>query len=105
ATITGSGTMIAFELMLGIFPTPHKTLTFGTGFAAKIKALYGFSADINPNIADGWMIDRVMDVLEQNPNSGHDPTKIMVSGCSGCGKGSYLAGIFSRAPFVMVIES
>ena len=26
------------------------------------------------------MLDRVMDVLEQNPSSGHDPTKMMVSG-------------------------
>jgi len=105
ATISGSGTAIALELSGGMFPSPHKTLTFGSGFAAKIKTLYGFSADVNPNIANGWMIDRVLDVLEQNPNSGHDPTKVMVSGCSGCGKGAYLAGVFSRAPLVIVVES
>ena len=105
ATISGSGTAIALELSGGLFPSPHKTLTFGTGFEAKIKTLYGFSADVNPNIANGWMIDRVMDVLELNPTSGHDPTKVMVSGCSGCGKGAYLAGVFSRAPLVIVVES
>jgi hypothetical protein len=105
ATISGSGTAIALELDGGLFPTPHKTLTFGTNSAANIRTLYGFNADVNPNIANGWMLDRVMDVLEQNPNSGHDPTKMMVSGCSGCGKGSYLAGVFSRVPFVMIIES
>jgi hypothetical protein len=51
------------------------------------------------------MIDRVMDVLEQNPTSGHDPTKMMVSGCSGCGKGAFLAGVFSRVPLTVIVES
>ena len=105
ATISGSGTAIALMLSGGIYPSSRKTLTFGSGFAGKIRTLYGFTSDVNPNIANGWMIDRVMDVLEQNPNSGHDPTKIMVSGCSGCGKGAYLAGVFSRAPLVVIVES
>ncbi len=105
ATISGSGTAIALELSGGIFPSPHKKLSFGSGFEDKIKNLYGFSASVNPNIANGWMIDRVMDVLEKNPTSGHDPTKVMVSGCSGCGKGAYLAGVFSRAPLVVIVES
>jgi len=105
ATISGSGSAIALELSGGIFPNPHKSLTFGSGFAGKIRTLYGFTSDVNPNIANGWMIDRVMDVLEQNPSSGHDPKKVMVSGCSGCGKGAYLAGVFSRAPLVVIVES
>ncbi len=105
ATISGSGKAIALELSGGIFPSSRKTLTFGSGFEGKIKTLYGFSSDVNTNIANGWMIDRVMDVLEQNPSSGHDPTKVMVSGCSGCGKGAYLAGVFSRAPLVVIVES
>jgi hypothetical protein len=105
AKISGSGSVIAFELSMGIFPSTHKTLTFTSGYENKIKTLYGFSSSVNSNIADGWMIDRVMDVLEQNPSSGHDPTKIMVSGCSGCGKGAYLAGVFSRVPLVIIVES
>ncbi|HET7543029.1 MAG TPA: hypothetical protein VFK05_24315 [Polyangiaceae bacterium] len=105
ASISGSGTAIALELSGGIFPSSHKKLTFGSGFENKIKTLYGFSASVNTNIANGWMIDRVIDVLEQNPMSGHDPTKVMVSGCSGCGKGAYLAGVFSRAPLVIIVES
>lgn len=104
ATISGSGKAIALELSGGIFPSPHKKLSFGSGFENKIKTLFGLS-ELNPNIANGWMIDRVMDVLEKNPSSGHDPTKVMVSGCSGCGKGAYLAGVFSRAPLVVVVES
>jgi hypothetical protein len=104
ATISGSGTAIALELSGGIFPNPHKKLSFGSGFEAKIRNLFGLS-ELNTNIANGWMIDRVMDVLEQNPNSGHDPTKIMVSGCSGCGKGAYLAGVFSRVPLTVIVES
>ena len=105
ATISGSGTAIALQLSGGIYPSSRKTLTFGSGFAASIRTLYGFSSDVNPNIANGWMLDRVMDVLEQNPSSGHDPTKMMVSGCSGCGKGAYLAGVFSRVPLVVIVES
>jgi len=104
ASIAGSGTAIALELSGGIFPSSHKKLSFATGFENKIKTLFGLS-ELNPNIANGWMIDRVMDVLELNPTSGHDPTKVMVSGCSGCGKGAYLAGVFSRAPLVVVVES
>jgi hypothetical protein len=105
ATISGSGSVIALELSGGIFPSSHKKLAFASGFETKIKNLYGFSSAVNTNIANGWMIDRVMDVLEKNPSSGHDPTKVMVSGCSGCGKGAYLAGVFSRAPLVVIVES
>lgn len=104
ATISGSGDVIALRLSGGIFPQNSKSLSFGSGFESKIRNLFGFS-ELNPNIANGWMIDRVMDVLEQNPNSGHDPKKVMVSGCSGCGKGAYLAGVFSRAPVVVIVES
>lgn len=105
ATISGSGSAIALELSGGIYPSSRKKLTFGSGFEGKIKTLYGLSSSVNTNVANGWMIDRVMDVLEKNPSSGHDPTKIMVSGCSGCGKGAYLAGVFSRAPLVVIVES
>jgi hypothetical protein len=105
ATITGSGTAIAYELSGGIYPSSRKRLQFGSGYAASIRTLFGFTSDVNPNIAIGWMIDRVMDVLEANPGSGHDHTKMMVSGCSGCGKGAYLAGIFSRVPLTVIVES
>ncbi|HEX2730544.1 MAG TPA: hypothetical protein VHM70_03030 [Polyangiaceae bacterium] len=104
ASISGSGDVIALDLSSGILPSGAKKLSFGTGFADKIKSLYGLS-ELNPNIANGWMIDRVMDVLEQNPDSGHDPTKMVVSGCSGCGKGAFLAGVFSRVPMTVIVES
>jgi hypothetical protein len=104
ASISGSGSVIALELSGGIFPSGRKKLSFGSGFETKIKSLFGLS-ELNTNVANGWMIDRVMDVLEKNPTSGHDPQKIMVSGCSGCGKGAFLAGVFSRAPLVIIVES
>jgi len=103
ATITGSGKSINLNLSSGILPQ-GKTLSLGSGNDAKIRNLYGLS-EINPNIANGWMINRVMDVLEKNPDSGHDPKTIAVSGCSGCGKGAFLAGVFSRAPIVVIVES
>lgn len=103
ASISGSGKAINVNLTAGILP-PGKSLSLGSGNESKIRNLYGLS-ELNPNIAIGWMINRVMDVLEQNPDSGHDPTKIAVSGCSGCGKGAFLAGVFSRAPLVVIRES
>jgi len=102
-TISGSGKSINVQLGSGILPS-GKTLNLGSGNDAKIKTLYGIS-ELNPNIVNGWMINRTMDVLEKNPTSGHDPKTIAVSGCSGCGKGAFLAGVFSRAPIVVIVES
>jgi hypothetical protein len=102
ASISGSGEAINVDLSAGILP-PGKSLSLGNN-DAKIQSLYGLS-ELNPNIANGWMISRVMEVLEQNPDSGHDPTKVAVSGCSGCGKGAFLAGVFSKAPLVVIRES
>jgi hypothetical protein len=104
ASITGSGKSINVSLGTGSILPQGKSLSLGSGNDAKIKTLYGLS-EINPNIANGWMISRVMDVLEKNPDSGHDPKTIAVSGCSGCGKGAFLAGVFSRAPIVVIVES
>jgi hypothetical protein len=104
ASISGSGDVIALNLGSGIIPGGGKSLSFGSGFANGIRSLYGLN-ELNPNIANGWMINRVMDVLELNPDSGHDPTKMAVSGCSGCGKGAFLAGVFSRIPMTVIVES
>jgi hypothetical protein len=104
ATISGSGDAIALEFSVGIFPDPHKALSFESGFEDKIESLFGLS-EINTNVAKGWMVDRVMDVLEQNPGSGHDPQKMMVSGCSGCGKAAFIVGVFSRIPLTIILES
>jgi hypothetical protein len=46
-----------------------------------------------------------MDVLEQNPGSGLDPQRLVVTGCSGCGKGSLLTAVFSRVPVAIIQES
>ena len=104
ANINGSGAAIALNLSAGVVPQGSKSLSFGSGYEGKIRNLFGLS-ELNPNIANGWMIDRVMDVLEQNPDSGHDPKKMVVSGCSGCGKGAFLAGVFSRVPVTVIVES
>jgi hypothetical protein len=102
ADITGQGDAIVVG---GNLPgVTHKSLAFAAGFADQVRTLFGF-AELNPNIARGWMIDRVMDVLEQNPGSGHDPQKLAVTGCSGCGKGSLLTGVFSRVPLTVIVES
>jgi hypothetical protein len=104
ASISGSGDAICLDMGTGILPSSAKKLSLGSGNDAKIKTLYGLS-EITPNLAAAWMVDRVMDVLELNPNSGHDPTKMMVSGCSGCGKGAFLVGVYSRIPLTVIVES
>ena len=101
ANVTGEGDAIVVG---GNIPGGNRSLTFGDGFAAQIQNLFGFS-ELNNNIARGWMIDRVMDVLEQNPDSGLDPQRLVVTGCSGCGKGSLLTGVFSRVPVTIIQES
>jgi hypothetical protein len=101
ANIAGQGQAIVIG---GNIPGGGKTLTLGNGFQGQIQNLFGFS-ELNPNIARGWMIDRVMDVLEQNPGSEHNPQNIVVTGCSGCGKGALLSGVFSRAPITVIVES
>ena len=104
ATISGSGDVITVDMGSGILPSSRKTLSFGSGFEGKIRNLFGLS-EMNTNVATGWMVDRVIEVLEQNPGSGHDPTKMAVSGCSGCGKGAFLVGVFSRIPMTIIVES
>jgi hypothetical protein len=104
ASISGSGDVITLDMSSGILPSSSKSLSFGSGFENKIKNLFGLS-EMNTNVATGWMVDRVIDVLEQNPDSGHDPTKMAVSGCSGCGKGAFLVGVFSRIPMTIIVES
>ena len=103
ASISGTGDIITLDMGSGILPS-GKRISFGAGFENKIKSLFGLS-EMNTNVATGWMVDRVLDVLEQHPDSGHDPTKMVVSGCSGCGKGAFLVGVFSRIPMTVIVES
>jgi len=102
----GSGSpddFICLDMGSGILPS-GKSLSLGSGNEGKIKSLYGIS-EINGNLAAAWMVDRVMDVLELNPDCGHDPQKLVVSGCSGCGKAAFLVGVFSRIPLTVIVES
>jgi hypothetical protein len=101
ANVTGQGDAIVVG---GNIPGGNRSLSFGADFQGQIQTLFGFS-ELNPNIARGWMIDRVMDVLEQNPGSGLDPQRLVVTGCSGCGKASLLTGAFSRVPVTIIQES
>ncbi len=105
ASLQGNGSIITYSFSGGILPPNGKALSFGAGYGDKIRNLFGLSENMNPNVAVGWMIDRVIEVLEQNPDSGHDPTKMAVSGCSGCGKATMLAGVFSRIPMTIIVES
>lgn len=105
ASVSGGGGVITINTGSGILPAGGNALSFGAGFEGKIKNLFGLEGNMNKNVAMGWMVDRVIEVLEQNPESGLDPTKMAVSGCSGCGKAAFLIGAFSRIPMTIIVES
>jgi hypothetical protein len=70
-----------------------------------IKQLYG-SADIGEMIAAAWAIERIIDVLELNPDKGIDPKKVVISGCSTNGKATLAAGAYcDRVALTIIIES
>jgi hypothetical protein len=101
---SGSGDVICLDLGTGITPGGTRALSLDGSGASKIKTLYGIS-EIIPSLAQAWQIDRVIEVLKLNPTSGLNPDKMMVSGCSGCGKGAFLVGAYSHIPLTVIVES
>lgn len=101
---SGSSDVICLNLGSGIAPNGARSLSTDGSAAGKLQTLYGIP-EIIPLLAQAWVIDRVMEVLELNPTSGLDPKKIMVTGCSGCGKGAYLVGAYSHIPLTVIVES
>jgi hypothetical protein len=47
-------------------------------------------------MAWAWAVSRIVDAIEQHPESGIDTTKIAVTGCSRNGKGAMVAGAFDQ---------
>src|SRR5690606_7690163 len=103
-TDSGSAHVTAPKLSSGLLPPTPNPMCFRKRSAGKIRPRLGL-CERNPNGPTARGTDRATGVLELNPNSGHDPTKMMVSGCSGCGKGAFLAGVFSRVPLTVIVES
>ncbi|CAD6441512.1 52a08801-24a6-4730-9c94-5ac3205a5055 [Sclerotinia trifoliorum] len=56
--------------------------------------LYGSTHSAGAMIAWAWGVDRILDALEQTPNTKINPTSIGVTGCSRNGKGALIAGAF-----------
>ena len=68
--------------------------TEGSRGAGAFYNLYGSSHPAGVLMAQTWGVSRIIDVLEDNPDIGIDPTRVGVTGCSRNGKGALIAGAF-----------
>ncbi|MCX7727244.1 MAG: hypothetical protein N2053_10405, partial [Chitinispirillaceae bacterium] len=50
-----------------------------------------------------WIVERIIDIVEQNPTSGINLSKIMVSGCGAGGKMALLTGAFCERVMLTVV--
>ena len=58
----------------------------------KFYDLYGSNHNAGALTAWAWGVSRIIDALEQQTNTGIDPKRIGVTGCSRNGKGAFVAG-------------
>jgi hypothetical protein len=104
---SGSGEMLMIQFGIGGFaPSGARTASLDPSrMISAIQAAYG-STDVGTNMASAWGLGRIIDVLEQNPDSGIDPTKLMTTGCSTNGKQAAMAAAFEpRVGIGMPVES
>jgi hypothetical protein len=70
-----------------------------------VSTLYGSAAARSgSNICWAWGTSRIIDALEQLPQTGIDPKKIAVTGCSYAGKGALAMGAFDERVALVVVE-
>lgn len=67
-----------------------------------------YSGETNSGLLGAWAwgVSRIIDVLEQNPNSNINPTRLGVTGCSRLGKAAFVAGALDhRIALTLPVES
>jgi hypothetical protein len=103
---SGSGDMLMIQFGGGWAPSGARTASLNpSSMISAIQDAYG-STDVGTNMASAWGLGRIIDVLEQNPDSGIDPTKLMTTGCSTNGKQAAIAAAFEpRVGIGMPVES
>ena len=103
----GSGDILVIQFGAGA-PTPsgsRKASMNTSTMLSTAKSLFG-SSDMGICAAGAWGVGRIIDALEQNPNSGIDPKKVMTTGCSTGGKQALIAAVFEpRVALAVPVES
>jgi hypothetical protein len=70
-----------------------------------VSTLYGSAAArAGSNICWAWGTSRIIDALEKLPQTGIDPKKIAVTGCSYAGKGALAMGAFDERVALTVVQ-
>lgn len=102
---SGSGDILCLVTSAGISPSGARTYNLGGGNSSAISTLYGMSG-VTGTIAAAWTAKIICAVVEQNPDAGIDPDKIMVTGCSGAGKVAMTTGAFCEGiDLTVIVES
>jgi hypothetical protein len=106
-TAKGSGDILVLDFGSGA-PKPSNSRSAsvsGATFLTNAKSLFG-SSDMGICMSSAWGVGRIIDALEQNPNCGISAKKVMVTGCSTCGKQAMGAGVFEpRVALCVPVES
>jgi hypothetical protein len=107
---SGTGDILVLSYGSGLPASPAGSRTVSKDFSMdnflkNIQSLYG-TVDAGLCMAGAWGVDRIIDVLEQNPTKGFDPKKVMVTGCSFAGKAALTSGAFcERVALTVAVES
>ena len=62
----------------------------------KFYDFYGTTHSASAMMAWAWAVSRIIDALEMTPETGLDPSRVAVTGCSRNGKGAIVAGAFDE---------
>jgi hypothetical protein len=104
---SGSGDILVLEFGMGA-PKPANSRSAsmaGSSMLTIAKSLFG-TTDMGICMASAWGVGRIIDALEQNPNSGISAKKVVTTGCSTNGKQALIAGVFEpRVALCVPVES
>jgi|WetSurMetagenome_2_1015567.scaffolds.fasta_scaffold12690_4 hypothetical protein len=104
---TGSGDILVIDFGAGAPKPSNARSASGSGatFLSNANSLYG-STDMGICMSSAWGVGRIIDALEQNPDCGISAKKVVVTGCSTCGKQAMGAGVFEpRVALCVPVES
>jgi hypothetical protein len=106
--IIGYGGLSGMPVPSGVATINFSAIESTGGSGAKngpFYTAYGSTHEAGYLTAQAWQISRVLDVLEQNPNT-IDPKRVGVTGCSRWGKGAFVAGVLdNRIALTIPVES
>jgi hypothetical protein len=109
AVISFDGSGVASQMRSrGVAVINFSTGTFGGAAFTAFDTINGTSGTqtVGNTTKWSWGVSRIIDVLQANPTSMIDETKLAVTGCSYAGKGAFVAGAFDeRISLTVPVES